>query len=89
MAMPHHCTLDQLRENLDYYLQFVEQGIPVEIFRDEKRVAILQPATDSAPKPSFWQAIQTYRQAFNIAETGLDDDFANLRDPGPGRDVDL
>jgi antitoxin (DNA-binding transcriptional repressor) of toxin-antitoxin stability system len=88
--MPHPCTITQLRENLDHYLQLVEQGTPVEIFRDNQPIATLQPVPEPAPSPSFWQAILTYRQIFNIAETGVDDDhWANLRDPSPGRDVDL
>jgi len=55
--MPHHCTITQLRENLDHYLQLVEQGTPIEIFRDDQPIAILQPAPDT--RPSFWQALQT------------------------------
>lgn len=88
--MPHHCTLAQLRENLDHYLQLVEQGTPVEIFRNDQHIAILQPAPEPAPSPSFWEALQTYRQTFNLDETGVDDEpWANLRAPNPGRNVDL
>jgi PTS system cellobiose-specific IIB component len=84
--MPHQCTIDQLRENFDHYLQLVEQGTSIEIFRDNQRVAVMLSAPEPAPSPSFWQALQTYRQTFNLDQTGLDDDedLANLRDQSPG-----
>ena len=71
--MPDHFTFDQLRENLSHYFHLVEQGTPVEIFRDDQSIAILQPTPEPAPSPSFWQALQTYRTTFNLNDTGVDD----------------
>lgn len=88
--MPHQCTLDQLRENFETYLHLAEQGTPIEIFRNDQRIAVLQPAPERTPTPAFWQLLQTYRQTFNIDQNGLKNkDWANLRDPSPGRNVDL
>ena len=39
-------------------------------------------------QPDFWQALQAFRQQWNLAELGLDDDiFSHVRDRTPRREV--
>lgn len=41
-------------------------------------------------RPSSWSAIETFRHDFNLDEEGVDDEFwEDLRDPSPGREVNL
>jgi antitoxin (DNA-binding transcriptional repressor) of toxin-antitoxin stability system len=96
-------TTQQLQENLDEVLQEVQAGVPVELLRDGRAIAIIikpdmftpsQDLDQDSERPDLWEAIQQFRQ-----ECGLDshddnedddpDPFANLRDPSPGRDVEF
>ena len=92
--MLHQYAIEQGPTQINEILAEVQQGNPIEIVRDGQRVAVLVPGQDydvlTDAKPDFWTAIEAYRQTFNIAETGVDDQhWPNLRDPSPGRDIDL
>ena len=92
--MTHQYSVEQAQTQLDKIMADVEQGNTVEILRAGQRVAVLvsSQAYDrlAASKPGFWNAIETFRQDFNIDEEGVDDDFwEGLRDSSPGREVSL
>ncbi len=92
--MTHQYSVEQARNQLDQIMAEVEQGNSVEILRAGQRIAVLVSSKDydllTQAKPDFWDAIVAFRRDFKMDEEGVDDDFwEGLRDPSPGREVNL
>lgn len=92
--MASQYSIEQAQTQLAEIMAEVEKGHTVEFLRGGQRFAVLVSSQDYerliASKPSFWHAIETFRHDFNLDEEGVDDDFwETLRDPSPGREVNL
>lgn len=92
--MASQYSIEQAQTRLAEIMAEVEQGHPVELLRSGQRFAVLVSSQDydrlTASKPSFWNAIETFRRDFNLDQEGVDDEFwQDFRDPSPGREVDL
>jgi prevent-host-death family protein len=92
--MAHQYSVDQAQAQFIQLLNEVEQGNPVELIQSGKRVAVVISGEEydrlNSKKPDFWQAIEAFRRDFNIDEEGVDDAiWEGLRDPSPGREVNL
>jgi antitoxin (DNA-binding transcriptional repressor) of toxin-antitoxin stability system len=87
-----HYSITKFHNNLTDVLHLIEDGNAVELMRNGKTVAVvisvwqyhqLQPS-----QRNFWQALQTFRQEFHVAELPLEDGlFADVRDRATGREV--
>ena len=88
-------SIDQVQSQLNDLIQVVEQGEPVEITRQGKRVAILLSVEEyeqlKTEKRGFGAALEEFRQKYNVAEADIDPDeiFRDVRDKSPGREVIL
>ena len=88
-------SIDQVQSKLNDLIQVVEQGEPVEITRQGKRVAILLSVEEyeqlKTEKKGFGTALEEFRQKYNVAEADIDPDeiFRDVRDKSPGREVSL
>jgi prevent-host-death family protein len=82
-----------------------EGGTPIELTRNGRPVAVLVSvdefkrlqngrtegvSPEQEKKESFWTLYQEFLKKYPIEEYGYDpSDFEGLRDPSPGREVDL
>jgi len=88
-------SIDQVQSQLNQLIQGVEQGEPVEITRQGKRVAILLSVEEyerlKTEKRGFGTALEEFRQKYNVAEADIDpgEIFRDVRDKSPGREVIL
>lgn len=92
--MAHQYSIEQAQTQLAKIMSEVEQGQTIELVRSGQRIAVLLSSQDyerlTASKPSFWKALEAFRQDFNIDQEGVNDDFwEDVRDPSPGREVSL
>ena len=85
-------SIEEARDNLDGVVQEAEKGTQVELTRQGKPVAVLvgvEVERLSKKRPSFWEAYQEFRRTADLSEIDPDEIFRDVRDPSPGRDVDL
>ncbi len=88
-------SIAEARANFTSVVHEAEKGTQVELTRRGKPVAILVGVEDferlSKEKPGFWEAYQEFRRRADLSELDIDPDevFRDVRDPSPGRDVDL
>ena len=81
--------------NLADLVHKAEEGKTVELTRSGERVAVLMGSREyerltERPRKNFWEALQEFRRSADFAEIGDPDEiWGNVRDPDPGRDVDL
>ena len=78
--------ITQIAERMTDILLVVEDGNAVALTRNGETVAIVLSAWEykqaQPPRPDFWQAFQAFRQQWNLAELGLDDDLFNRYSKG-------
>jgi prevent-host-death family protein len=89
--MTERFSISQARDKLTSLVRRVEAKRPIELTRRGKTVAVLMSADEyrrlTAGEHSFWEAYQIFRTGVDLQESAITaDDFANLRDPAPGRD---
>jgi cellobiose PTS system EIIB component len=85
-------SIEEARDNLDGVVQEAEEGMQVELTRQGKPVAVLvgvEVERLSKKRPGFWEAYQEFRRTADLSEIDPDEIFRDVRDPSPGRDVDL
>ena len=93
--MTHQYSIDQAQSQFEAILSGVESGTPVELLRAGQPIAVVISSEEyarltSGQPPNFWQALQIFRQDFNLEQAGFDvSTFENLRDTSPGREVIL
>jgi len=91
--MKRECTVAETRNGLTKLLRQVEAGDHVHITRRGKAVAVLISERDfertGARRQGFMDALSEFREKWGD-EPLIDDDFLDgLRDPSPGREVEL
>ena len=89
-------SIAEARSNLEDLVHKVEEGEAVELTREGERVAVLLGWREYAqltgrPRKNFWEALQEFRRSADFKEVDINPDevFGDVRDPDPGRDVDL
>ena len=87
-------SLAEARNQLAKIIDHAEDGVPVELTRRGKPVAVLLTVEDyqrlaRAPRP-FWDVCQEFREEMSIDQLDIQPDLLiDVRDPSPGRQVDL
>ncbi|HEV2718867.1 MAG TPA: type II toxin-antitoxin system prevent-host-death family antitoxin [Thermoanaerobaculia bacterium] len=98
--MSKQLSIAEARGKLDNLVHDAELGEATEITRGDERVAVLLswqeyerlagPQPPLPPRKSPWTAYQEWRRTADFDAIGDPDEvWGNVRDPSPGRDVDL
>jgi prevent-host-death family protein len=92
--MTKRYSIAEARASLPALIDEVEAGTEVELTRRGKPVAVVvsRQAFDRmrAEPPRFTEAYAAFLSRFDLNEVGVDGDvFEDVRDRGPGRDVEL
>lgn len=92
--MPKRYSIAEARHNLAAIVHELEAQPAIELTRRGIPVAVLISVDTfrqlQGDAPSFWDAYIAFRSTFDIEEVDWElDDFANVRDASPGRDVHL
>jgi prevent-host-death family protein len=92
--MSNRYSTQQLYQHLTEVISQIQQGKAIEITQEGETVAVILSVAEyqrlTAPKSSFWQSLQQFRQQTNIEELGIESDvFAGVRDITPGREVNF
>jgi prevent-host-death family protein len=87
-------SIAQANGQLSAVVRDAEEHGPVELTRDGEPVAVIvsldQYRRLEGDRPGTWDAYQKWRAQVDLDEIGIDDSFLEgLRDPSPGRDIDL
>ncbi|MBM3466084.1 MAG: type II toxin-antitoxin system Phd/YefM family antitoxin [Armatimonadetes bacterium] len=90
--MTERYSIAQARNHLPRLVHHAEEGRLIELTRRGKPVAVIVSMEQyehlAAHRPSFWDAVQAFRERHGTDGLELsDEDFANLRGRGPGRGV--
>ena len=91
--MARQYSIAEARDRLPSLVHDVEAGLPVELTRRGKPVAVLVSIEEfrrlSSGREGFWSAIERWRASVDPADLEGDDPFADVRDKSPGRELDL
>lgn len=87
-------SVAETRNGLTKILRLVERTGHVHITRRGKPVAVVMSVEEFArlapSRPSFTEALERFQQSKHAKHAVFDDEFfEGLRDPSPGREVDL
>lgn len=95
MATKKKKSIADARNNLPQLIRDAEAGEVIELTRHGEPVAIIVSCstydrlTSGRPK-TFSEAYEEFTSRYDLAELNVPDDaFDGVRDPDPGRDVDL
>jgi antitoxin Phd len=94
MVMEHQFTIAEARSNLPSIIDTVEKGPIVRLTRHGRTVAVLLSIQEydrlRRKRAGLWRALKAFRS--RIKDEGVEvsgKDFEGLRDPSPGREVEL
>lgn len=91
--MPREFSIAEARNQLPALVHAVEKGPPVRLTRRGKPVAVLVSLQEyerlRPRRPDLWQAIEAFRQQTDLSDLDVDEIFRGVRDPSPGREVEL
>ena len=93
--MLERLSIAEARRNLPSLIREAEHGKAVELTRRGEPVAVLVGhrvfARLASGRRRFADAYRDFTQSYDLSEVGLDPDavFKDVRDPSPGRDVQL
>jgi prevent-host-death family protein len=88
-------SIAQASDRLPELVAQAQQGTPVELTRQGKRVAVILSTEEydrmSSQKPDFWELLTKFRERLIAENIDIDPDevFKDIRDKSPGRDVNL
>ena len=90
--MPPKYTIAEARHNLAAIVHELDEKERIELTRRGEPVAVLLSMRAyrrlAAPRASFWEAYQAFRQAFPLAKLDIQPAvFEEVRDRAPGREV--
>jgi prevent-host-death family protein len=90
--MEKEITISEAKNKLTAIVHAVEKGPSVKLTRRGRPVAVLVSITEyealHGKRPAFWRRLTALR-AQAAASDISEEDFSDLRDVGPGRQVDL
>jgi antitoxin Phd len=92
--MGRQYSIAEARDRFPAIVHDVERGTPIELTRRGKPVAVLMSVEEyrrlSPTKPSFQEAYQRLRDRPEFRDVDVEPEvFEGIRDPSPGRPVDL
>lgn len=83
-------SIAEARNQLSSIVHEAERGQPVELTRRGELVAVILSANVyrrlTAGGTGLWNAIEAWREGFDVADLDIDPEVFNVRDPSPGRD---
>ncbi len=87
-------SIAQADGQLSAVVRDAQEHGPVELTRDGEPVAVIVSLDEyrrlHGGRLSTWDAYQQWRSQVDLDEVGIDDSFLEgVRDPSPGRDIDL
>ena len=87
-------SVAEARQNFARLIKRAEQGKAIEITRRGEPVAVLISASEylalTGDRPSFMEAAWRVRERLDVESLGIrGDEFEDLRDASPGREVSL
>jgi prevent-host-death family protein len=87
-------SVAEARQNFARLIKRAEQGKAIEITRRGEPVAVLLSASEylalTGDRPSFMEATWQVRERLDVESLGIgSDEFDDLRDTSPGREVSL
>jgi antitoxin Phd len=93
-VMNKQYSIAEARDHLPSIVHGVERGTPIELTRRGKPVAVLMSVEDyhrlSPVEPSFQEAYGRLRDRPEFRDVDVEpESFEGVRDPSPGRTVDL
>ncbi|WP_437298939.1 type II toxin-antitoxin system Phd/YefM family antitoxin [Sorangium sp. So ce426] len=93
-GMAHRYSVAEARAHLPSIIEQAEAGEVVELTRRGRPVAVVLSREEfdrlRSDRPSFGDAYRAFRKRHDLAEVGLERDFAaSVRDRSPGRQVKL
>ena len=94
--MSEQHSIADASSHLDELVRKAEEGEEVELTRDGKAVAVLigrreYERVNGQPRRTFADALEEFRRSADFTEVDINPDeiWGDVRDPDPGRDVDL
>jgi prevent-host-death family protein len=92
--MSEQHSIADASSHLDELVRKAEEGETVEITREGEAVAVLIGWREHKRIPKrhgdFWKALQEFRSSADFEAIGDPDEiWGDVRDPDPGRDIDL
>lgn len=90
--MNQEFSIAEAKNKLPAIIHAIERGTPATITRYGTPVAVVisveQFKAMSRNKPNFWKAVAQFRQGLSDSNL-LNEEFSNLRDKSPGREVNF
>jgi prevent-host-death family protein len=91
--MSRRISIAEARDQLTELVDAAEHGQAIELTREGRSVAALvslQEYRSVASSPQdLWAAIQQFRQSHDLSDLNVEEVYAGIRDPSPGRDPPL
>ena len=86
-------SIAEARNHFTSIIRDAETSPPIEITRHGETVAVIlswQEYLRLSAKNDFWDLYHSFRKVFDLSELMIEPDtFDALRDPSPGREIDL
>ena len=86
-------SIAEARNHFTSIIRDAETSPPIEITRHGETVAVIlswQEYLRLSAKKDFWDSYNAFRKVFDLSELMIESDtFEALRDPSPGREIDL
>lgn len=90
--MAKQVSIADARDHLPSLVRAAEQGQPIELTRRGKPVAVLMSSREyhklTGASRDLWEAIQGFRETHDLSDLDIDEIYAGVRDPSPGRGID-
>ena len=91
--MPRQVSIADARDHLPALIRDAEEGCAIELTRRGKPVALLVSIEEYrslvAGKRDLWTAIEDFRAKHDLSDLHPEEIWSGVRDPSPGREVDL
>jgi prevent-host-death family protein len=88
-GMSRKTSIAEARDQLPELVDAVEQGQRIELTSRDRPVAalvLLEEDQSSTSNPrDLWSAIQQFRQTHDLSDLDIEDVYAGIRAPSPGR----
>ncbi len=86
-------SIAEARNRLPALVHAVEEGPAVRLTRRGKPVAVLISLEEyerlRPRRPDLWRAIETFRRDTDLNDLDVEEIFRDVRDPSPGREVEI
>jgi prevent-host-death family protein len=90
-GMSKRISIAEARDQLTELVEAAEHGQPIELTREGRSVAALVSLEEHRNLRSprdLWSALQEFRQSHDLSDLDVDEVYAGVRDPSPGRALD-